>query len=173
MFVGDAAYQVNPLHGGGIDSSMRAGYYAAETAVKAIESGDFSLNSLWNYNRKIMINFGAEFASLDLLRRVLQSLSNQNLNFGLMNDLITGSEILEIASTGGLNLSLFDMASKAFKGITHPDLLLDLNYLRIRMNEMANLYKNFPYSVEKLPEWRDKVKKIYDKVNRMIIQVKN
>ncbi|TFF63585.1 MAG: NAD(P)/FAD-dependent oxidoreductase [Promethearchaeota archaeon] len=173
MFVGDAAYQVNPLHGGGIDSSMRAGYYAAETAVQAIKKDDFSLSSLWDYNLKIMQGIGAEFASLDLLRRVLQSLSNQDLNFGLKNDLLTGSEILEIASTGGLNLSLFDMANKAFKGISRPNLLLDLNYLRIRMNEIAKLYKNFPSDFNKFDDWKKQVKKIYDKVHRMIIQVKN
>lgn len=173
MLVGDAAYQVNPLHGGGIDSSMRAGYHAAITAVRAIKNNDFSISSLWEYNEKVMITLGSEFAALDLLRRVLQSLSNEDLNFGLTNDLLTGSEILEIASTGGLNLSLFDMATKAFKGISRPNLLLDLNYLRIRMNEIAKLYKNFPSTVNEFPEWKASVKKIYEKVNRMIIQVKN
>ena len=76
-----------------------------------------------------MTSIGAEFASLDLLRIVLQNLSNEELNFGLERDLLSGEEILEISSTGGLNLSLENMAVKAFKGISQPNLLLDLNYM--------------------------------------------
>ncbi|MFX1309168.1 MAG: geranylgeranyl reductase family protein [Promethearchaeota archaeon] len=172
MLVGDSACQVNPLHGGGIDPSMRAGYHAAKSAINAIESNDNSIDQLWEYNYNIMTSFGAEFASLDLLRIVLQSLSNDDLNFGLERDLLSGEEILEISSTGGLNLSLVDMAVKAFKGISRPNLLLDLNYLRIKMKEISKLYKNFPYNLKDFPEWKVKVIEIYDKINNMIVNKK-
>ena len=169
MFVGDAACQVNPLHGGGIDPSMRAGLHAANTAIRAIEDEDHSLNKLWDYNYKVMTSFGAEFASLDLLRRVLQVLSNEDLNFGLERDLLSGEEILDISSTGGLNISLISMVTKAFKGISRPNLLLDLNYLRIRMNEISNIYKNFPQNPDIFPGWKQKVLEVYNKIERMII----
>jgi len=172
MLVGDAACQVNPLHGGGIDPSMRAGYHAANTAIHAIENNNNSINELWDYNYNVMTSFGAEFASLDLLRIVLQSLSNEDLNFGLERDILTGEEILEISSKGGLDLSLVNMAVKAFKGISHPNLLLDLNYLRIRMNEISRLYKNFPKNLNKFSNWKEEVIEIYDKINRMIIKTK-
>lgn len=173
IFVGDSALQVNPIHGGGIDPSMRAGFFAAITAAGAIESSDYSINKLWDYNVKTMTNFGAEFAALDLLRRVLQSLSNTDLNFGLGKEILTASEILQIAETGGITLSLWDMAFKAFKGISRPKLLLDLNYLRIRMNEIYNLYKNFPRSYNQFEEWKEEVQQVYTKIHRMIIDVKN
>jgi len=169
MFVGDAACQVNPLHGGGIDPSMRAGLHAANTAIRAIEDEDHSLNKLWDYNYKVMTSFGAEFASLDLLRRVLQVLSNEDLNFGLERDLLSGEEILDISSTGGLNISLISMVTKAFKGISRPNLLLNLNYLRIRMKEISNLYKNFPQNPDIFPGWKQKVLEVYNKIERMII----
>jgi geranylgeranyl reductase family protein len=172
MLVGDAACQVNPLHGGGIDPSMRAGYHAANSAIHAIEVGKNSIHELWDYNYKVMTSFGAEFASLDLLRIILQSLSNDDLNFGLERDLLSGEEILEISSTGGLNLSLVDMAVKAFKGISRPNLLLDLNYLRIKMKEISKLYKNFPDNLEQFPEWKEDVIEIYDKINKMIVNTK-
>ncbi|TFF98463.1 MAG: NAD(P)/FAD-dependent oxidoreductase [Promethearchaeota archaeon] len=174
MFVGDAALQVNPLHGGGIDPSMRGGYYAALTAVKAIENEDYSLNTLWEYNVKVMQGFGSEFAGLDLLRRVLQSLSNADLNFGLEKNLLTASEILEIAETGDLSLSLWDMAFKAFKGISRPDLLLDLNYLRIHMNEIIKLYRNFPeeMNMQQFESWKLKINEEYEKIRKMIVDTK-
>jgi hypothetical protein len=121
-----------------------------------------------------MRGFGAEFAGLDLLRRVLQSLSNADLNFGLEKNLLTASEILEIAESGDLSLSLWDMAFKAFKGMSRPDLLLDLNYLRIRMNEIIKLYRNYPevYYPQKFENWKLKVKEEYDKIKKMVVDGK-
>jgi len=172
MLVGDAACQVNPLHGGGIDPSMRAGFHAANSAVHAIDNNDNSIKELWDYNYNIMTSFGAEFASLDLLRIVLQNLSNEELNFGLERDLLNGEEILEISSTGGLNLSLINMAVKAVKGISQPKLLLDLNYLRIKMNEIAKLYKKFANNLDQFSNWKENVIAIYDNIERMIVNTK-
>jgi geranylgeranyl reductase family protein len=172
MFVGDAACQVNPLHGGGIDPSMRAGYLAANCAKSAIDANDVSIGSIWPYNYEVMTSFGAEFASLDLLRMVLQVLNNNELNFGLEQDLLTGEEILEISSSGDLNLSLLDMTVKAFKGISNPNLLLDLNYLRIRMKEISKLYKKFPIDISKFEQWKSSVIQVYDKVRKMLINPK-
>ncbi|MBD3255320.1 MAG: geranylgeranyl reductase family protein [Candidatus Lokiarchaeota archaeon] len=173
MLVGDSACQVNPIHGGGIDSSMRAGYYAAINAKSAIDAADTSLDYLWKYNCDIMASFGAEFASLDLLRLVLQNLTNSDINFGLDRDLLSGEEILEITSTGNLNLDIFDYAIKAIKGISKPNLLLDLNFLRIRMEEISKLYQNFPQSRDQFPKWREKVLQIYEKIRKLVINSKN
>jgi electron-transferring-flavoprotein dehydrogenase len=170
MFVGDSACQVNPLHGGGIDPSMRGGYYAANTALNAVEKGDYSAKSLWNYNHKVMTSFGAEFASLDLLRMTLQILPNENLNFALQQDLLSSEEILEISSTGEFELPITDLVTKALKGISKPNLLLDLNYLRIRMNEISKLYKNFPVKIENFEEWKRRAIQIYDKIKKMLLK---
>ncbi|NVM44570.1 MAG: NAD(P)/FAD-dependent oxidoreductase [Candidatus Lokiarchaeota archaeon] len=172
MFVGDAACQVNPLHGGGIDPSMRGGFFAANTVVDAIEKGDYSVNSLWNYNYDVMTSFGAEFASLDLLRMTLQILPNEDLNFALQQDLLSGEEILEISSTGEFELPVISLVTKALKGISKPNLLLDLNFLRIRMNEISKLYKNFPTKIENFEDWKMRVIQVYDKIKKMLINAK-
>ena len=172
MFIGDAACQVNPLHGGGIDPSMRAGFYAARTALDAFEKEDFSINAFWDYNYSVMTSFGAEFASLDLLRMTLQVLSNEELNFALKQDLFSGEEILEISSTGKLEIPVLDMVSKAVKGISKPNFLLNLNYLRIRMNEISKLYKNYPMDIDLFGEWRNRVIQIYDKIKKFLIETK-
>jgi len=172
MFIGDAACQVNPLHGGGIDPSMRGGLYAANAAINAVEKGDYSVKSLWNYNHNVMTSFGAEFASLDLLRMTLQILPNEDLNFALQQDLLSGEEILEISSTGEFELPLLNIVTKAFKGISKPNLLLDLNYLRIRMNEISKLYKNFPANIANFEEWKRRAIQVYDKILKMLINAK-
>ena len=80
---------------------------------------------------------------------------------------MTDDEILEITSTGSVNLSILDMAVKAIKGISNPKLLLDLNYLRIQMNEMIKHYKNFPEEIEDISSfevWKENTTKIYNKI---------
>jgi digeranylgeranylglycerophospholipid reductase len=52
LIVGDAARQVNPLTGGGIDSAMRAGDIAGEVAAKAAASGDVSEKKLEEYEKR-------------------------------------------------------------------------------------------------------------------------
>ena len=130
------------------------------------------LEKLWDFNYNVMTGFGAEFASLDLLRIVLQVLTNEDLNFGLEKDLLTSGEILEIASTGSMTLSLLDMAKKAIQGISNPKLLLDLNYLRIRMNEISKHYKKFPRNIIDFAEWKNTTIQIYDKIHKMVVNVK-
>jgi len=119
-----------------------------------------------------MTSIGAEFASLDLLRMTLQVLPNADLNFALQQDLLSGEEILEISSTGRIDLPLLNMVTKAFKGLSKPNLLLDLNYLRIRMNEISKLYKNFPNDIVKFEVWKSRVTEVYDKIKKMLIKTK-
>jgi digeranylgeranylglycerophospholipid reductase len=52
LVVGDAARQVNPLTGGGIDFAMRAGTIAGEVAAKAVGEGDPSEKRLREYEKR-------------------------------------------------------------------------------------------------------------------------
>ncbi len=169
MFAGDAAFQINPLHGGGIDPSMRAGYYAAITAAEAIGRDDCSLDSLWGYNVRVMHSFGAEYAGLDLMRIVLQAMSNEDANFGFRNKILNAGEILDIAIMGSIKPSLHEMALKAIRGFSRPRFLLRLNYLRLRMNEMVNIYRSFPesYNTESFHSWKLRVNEQYEKINTL------
>ncbi len=169
MFVGDAAFHVVPLHGGGIETSMRAGYHAAMTAVKAVENKDYSLNTLWEYNVRIMKGFGSECAGLDLFRKAVQSFSNNDLNFVLKKNLVTVSELLDMSKRGSFYLSFGKMMVRALRGISRFRLLLKLNYLRTRMARVVTLYRNFPESndIEQFKSWKSKVQQEIDSTSRL------
>ena len=92
--------------------------------------------------------------------------------FALQQDLLSGEEILEISSTGEFELPVISLVTKAIKGISKPNLLLDLNYLRIRMNEISKLYKNFPIDIEKFEDWKMRAIQVYDKIKKMLINAK-
>ncbi|MFX0102228.1 MAG: geranylgeranyl reductase family protein [Candidatus Hodarchaeota archaeon] len=171
MMVGDSACQVNPLHGGGIDTSMLAGYMAASTAKKAIEEGDTSINGLWEYNEEFMRGKGAQFAALDILRIALQHFTDEDLNFGLKNEILSGEDILEIAYAGGLKLTALDAIKKVFKiglinTITHGELIINLAYVHKLMTDIKKLYEAFPgrEKIENFELWKKRVEEIYKKI---------
>jgi menaquinone-9 beta-reductase len=62
LIVGDAAGQIDPLTGEGIQYAMDAGAIAAKTAEEAFACGDLSENFLKRYQKRWMEAFGADFA---------------------------------------------------------------------------------------------------------------
>ncbi|NVM53563.1 MAG: geranylgeranyl reductase family protein [Candidatus Helarchaeota archaeon] len=167
MFVGDAACQVNPLHGGGIGSSMRAGIYAAEAAADAIEQGDYSIDGLWTYNKRYAKEQGGYFASLDLLRLAIQGFTDEELNFGLHRDLLSNQDIMDIASGRTVRPSVLDLIGRAIRGIAKPELLLNLYFINNQMNKMKSLYKAYP-DRPNFERWKHAITKLFNKVKRLI-----
>jgi digeranylgeranylglycerophospholipid reductase len=63
LFLGDAACQPNPIHGGGIGPSMISGKLVAQTLNEAFEHNDFSRETLWPYNVKYMQTYVPSISS--------------------------------------------------------------------------------------------------------------
>jgi len=81
MVIGTAAKQVDPIHGGGISLAIECGYYAANAALKAFEKKDFSKGLLYeNYEKPWRSKVGRGLASRLLLRKVMEKLSDDDLN---------------------------------------------------------------------------------------------
>ncbi|MHA1266603.1 MAG: geranylgeranyl reductase family protein [Candidatus Helarchaeota archaeon] len=167
MFVGDAGFCVNPLHGGGIGSSMRTGIYAAETAAMALEQGDWSIDGLWAYNKRYAQDQGGDFASLDILRIALQRFTDEELNFGLHRGLLSNQDIMDIASGRIIQPSVIDILGRAIRGIGKPELLLNLYFVNNMINRMKKVYKAYPDRPD-FERWQASVLKLYKKVKRLI-----
>ncbi|MBN1678535.1 MAG: NAD(P)/FAD-dependent oxidoreductase [Candidatus Thermoplasmatota archaeon] len=52
LLVGDAARQIDPITGGGISNSCKAGKIAGEVLAKAAKERNFSEQSLWRYEKR-------------------------------------------------------------------------------------------------------------------------
>jgi len=160
MFVGDAAFQVNPVHGGGIGPSMIAGKIAGETAVKALENEDVSKEGLWNYNVKFMHEYGAKQASLDIFRWFLQKLSDEELNWGMRHRLITEQDILKANLGEDLRLNITEKAIRFFRGIRRLAFLQKLREVANVMKMVKQFYRNYP-GPEDFEKWRKEIREIF------------
>ena len=173
MLVGDAACHVNPANGGGIDKGMKAGYYAALVAKDAIDAGDCSLNKLWDYNYRIMTDFGAAHASADVMRLYFQHSSSDDINFIIGKKILNGNDIADLMHHGLVNLNSVKMIKKFVKGISRPKLLLKLNSLSRSMKKINTHYKNYPKSVELFEKWNQKEIIMFKKIYSQFINYAN
>ncbi len=95
MVVGDAARQVNPIHGGGIGLSMASAKILAETAIKAYKEKDFSKKNLSDYEKQWEEQFSKKMSKLLKLRKFAEKLSDEQ-----MNDIaakVAGTDLYELS----------------------------------------------------------------------------
>ncbi|MFX0041245.1 MAG: geranylgeranyl reductase family protein, partial [Candidatus Heimdallarchaeota archaeon] len=136
MFIGDAGCHVNTASGGGIHTGMRAAYYAAMIAKKAIEAEDYSLNKLWDYNLLLMNDFGIGHATADIARILIQHTTTDDFNYIVKKKLIDENELTQMYYSKMISPSIKQLVLKLFKGISKPKLLLKLNYLLKQMKQI-------------------------------------
>ncbi len=96
LIAGDAAHQVDPIHGGGIGISMEAGSIAAEVAAEALKREDFSEAFLGKYTKEWYALRGNQLKKRLKGRHLLERLSDADFEY-LANS-ITADDVLKIAS---------------------------------------------------------------------------
>ena len=167
IIIGDAACQVNPIHGGGIGSSMMGGVKAAEVIIEALKKGDVSKEQMWPYTGMFMVAYGAKQAGLDLFRLLLKSLNNEEMNYGMSHHLITDDDLLKASMGEDLKLNITEKTSRLFKGLGCVSLLMKLNSTAKLMKEVKQLYKNYPDSPAGLADWQSKVDQVFEKAKNL------
>jgi len=170
MGIGDNAYTVNPVHGGGMGYAMFAAYSASKAILEAFEKGDFTARGLWLANLIYMRSLGAKQASLDVFRIFLQSLTDDDIEFGLSHGIMRAEDAYETSVTGELkaNLSILDKLSILLKGLGRPSLLPKLAIVARYMSRAKNLYKNYPESPAGLGGWVREVESLYTEYRRIL-----
>ena len=94
LVVGDAARQVNPMHGGGMAEAMEAGTIASKWIVKALEEENLSL--LQNYTKEWWETDGKRLEKVLKVRRVTEKLTDEDLD--LFIQVLSGADAEKIAS---------------------------------------------------------------------------
>ncbi|MFW9974134.1 MAG: geranylgeranyl reductase family protein [Candidatus Thorarchaeota archaeon] len=164
-FVGDAALQVNPIHGGGIGPGMRAGIILGEVVRGAIAKRDVSADGLWSYNTRYLSSYGQRLASLEIFRRLLQSVSDEDMDFGFERKLLEAEDLMAANRGDGLSLSIVDKLKRVKRGAGRISLLIKLQKAAGLMKKMSKAYSNYPNSPDKLESWEKTVLDIIESAN--------
>lgn len=168
IIVGDAACQVNPIHGGGMGPSMMGGALAAETIVEAIEKGDVSREGLWLYNAKYMQSYGAKQAGLDVFRLLLQELGDDDLNWGMKYELITEEDVFKTSTGEDVRLNITEKTQRIFRGIKKLSLLKKLRDAANLLRNVKAHYRNYPESPKDFDAWKRQTHKLINQARRRV-----
>jgi len=159
--VGDAASQVNPIHGGGIGPSMGAGVILGKTITEALEKGKASKEALWPYNVNYMHLYGAKQAGLDVFRVFLQECKDQDLNYGMKYKLITEEDLLKVSMGAKAKLNFADTTLRVFKGLRKLGFLRKLQQAVSLMEKVKIHYRNYPVSLENFEKWKKEADSLF------------
>jgi geranylgeranyl reductase family protein len=170
MLVGDAASLVNPIHGGGIGPSMLSGYFAGQQIVEALSKGEPTKEALWSYNKKYIETYGKKQGSLDIFKMFLLSCSDEDLNYGMNEKLMTEDDVLKAGMGDDFHLNITETAKRVFRGIRRVGFL---NRLRLTVTMMRHLrahYNTYPATPEGFEIWRTQTVNIIDEAREKLVK---
>lgn len=161
IIVGDAACQVNPIHGGGIGPSMKGGTIAGKTIVGAIEKDNWSYDGLWAYNIDYMEVYGLKQAGLDVFRKLVQATDDDELNYGMAYKLITEEDLLQTSLGEEVKLNISEKAVRVFRGMRKIGFLRKLRNTVNAIKTTREWYRNYPTSPDGFDEWKRETEKLF------------
>jgi flavin-dependent dehydrogenase len=162
--VGDAAWMPKPLDAGGIGPALVAGTIIGKCVVEAIESGDVTEKGLWKYNKEFINEYGYKTAGLEVFRRLLQTLTNDQISYGMKHFL--GDLDVEAISKGEHpDFSMIGKIGMMIRGALNKKLAEGLRYTTQQNKWLTQHYYSFPDSPDGFDEWKNKLHQKLDEAN--------
>ena len=167
--IGDAAWMPRPLDAGGMGPAMYAGMILGKVVAQALEANDVSQEGLWPYNVEYMLTHGYQMASFEVLRRYLQTVTNEQIDFGMKHfltqediDAITERRHPRFNSISKLNpVLLMRVASQM-------ELAKGLRYTADKSEALVQLNLKYPTTPKGFPEWKKKMDKEMDETKQRL-----
>lgn len=152
--VGDSAFMTTPMNGMGIDLSLQAGKYLADTIISTAEN-KFSKESLWEYNKAFHKNCGGITAKNEGLKNSILSIPSEGVDFLFESEVIQSSDL----AGAGSNTSLSSLLGKFIRGMRKPNYFFALINGLIKGSKVCKLYSNPPETFEKetIRTWSEKI----------------
>ena len=170
VIIGDAASLVNPIHGGGIGPSMLSGHFAGKQIIEALNKGEPTKESLWGYNKTYMNTYGKKQGTLDIFKLFLLSCSDDDLNYGMNQKLMTEDDVLKAGMGDDFKLNITETAKRVFKGIRRIGFLNKLRLTVTMMKEIGAHYNTYPSTPEGFKIWQDQTIEILNQAKKKLVE---
>jgi len=115
MLVGDAAGQLIPLTGAGIQTGVEAGKMAGEVAAEAVEEGDTSAEKLQRYVHRFDDSWGKHITESRKMVEMLDKFEDEDLN--TLSRVLSSEDIINIANGTNIGRTLDKLVTRAPRGI--------------------------------------------------------
>ncbi|PIQ26268.1 hypothetical protein COW36_15245 [bacterium (Candidatus Blackallbacteria) CG17_big_fil_post_rev_8_21_14_2_50_48_46] len=160
--VGDAAFMINSVRGGGISAGLKGARILADVAHEVLSEKRYSQDRLWEYNLRYQREVGAQLAYQDAMRMILMNETSANMEFAFEKDIVTADDIR--SSLGGklLDFSPMQKLQKGLRGAANPGLLLRFNNKLHWAHDLFNHFKAYPETPLEYVQWEDHLHQIQE-----------
>ncbi|MDH5665100.1 MAG: NAD(P)/FAD-dependent oxidoreductase [Nitrosopumilus sp.] len=152
MMVGDSAWMPKPIDAGGIGPALIAGTILGNNVAQALEANDVSEAGLWQYNLDYIKEYGYKTAGLELFRRLVQQMSNEQISYGMKHFL--GNMDVEAISKGEHpDFSGLGKIGMIIRGAMNKTVADGLRYTSKQNQWLVDHYNNYPKDPSGFDEW--------------------
>ena len=161
MLVGDSAWMPKPIDAGGIGPALIAGTIIGNNVAQAIEANDVSEAGLWQYNLDFIKEYGYKTAGLELFRRLVQTMTNEQISYGMKHFL--GNLDVEAISKGEHpDFSGLGKLGMIIRGAMNKTVASGLKYTSGQNQWLVEHYNNYPKDPSGFDEWNKKLHNTLD-----------
>ena len=172
VLVGDSAWMPKPLDAGGIGPALVAGTIVGKCVVEAIQSNDVTEKGLWKYNKEFINEYGYKTAGLEVFRRLIQTLTNEQINYGMKHFL--GNLDVEAISKGEHpDFSALGKIGMIIRGALNKKLANGLRFTTQQNRKLTEHYYNYPDSPEGFEQWSKTLHQMLDESNVKLKEFQN
>ena len=164
MLVGDSAWMPKPLDAGGIGPALVAGTLIGKVVAESIESGDVTERGLWKYNKNFINEYGYKTAGLEIFRRLIQTLTNEQISYGMKHFL--GNLDVEAISKGEHpDFSALSKIGMMVRGALNKKLADGLRFTTQVNSWLTKHYYDFPETPDGFEKWQKELHTKLDESN--------
>ena len=158
--VGDSAWMPRPIDAGGISPSIYGGTILGKVVAQALEAGDTSEGSLWKYNLEYMNTHGYPMASFEVLRRYLQTVTDDQINYG-MKYFLSEDDVMAITERKHpeFNQARFMNPTMWFRILGQLSLARGLRYTVKKSAALVEINLAYPESSKGFAEWQKRLRR--------------
>ncbi|HUI86512.1 MAG TPA: NAD(P)/FAD-dependent oxidoreductase [Nitrososphaerales archaeon] len=158
--VGDAAWMPRPIDAGGISPSIYGGTILGRVVAEALEAGDTSEAGMWKYNVDYMRTHGYPMASFEVLRRYLQTVTDEQMNYG-MKHFLSDEDVQSITERKHpeFNRTRFANPAMWFRILNQLSLARGLQYTVGMSSRLVGINLEYPESPAGFEAWKKRLQK--------------
>ena len=152
MMVGDSAWMPKPIDAGGIGPALIAGTILGNNVAQAIEANDVSEAGLWQYNLDFIEEYGYKTAGLELFRRLVQQMTNDQISYG-MKHFLGNMDVESISKGEHPDFSGLGKLGMIIRGAMNKTVADGLRFTSNENKWLVDHYNNFPKNPSGFDEW--------------------
>ena len=152
MMVGDSAWMPKPIDAGGIGPAIIAATILGKNVSEALEANDMSEANLWRYNLDFIKEYGYKTAGLELFRRLVQQMSNEQISYG-MKHFLGNMDVESISKGEHPDFTGLGKIGMIIRGALNQTVAKGLKFTSTENQWLVEHYNNYPKEPQGFDEW--------------------